>query len=79
MSFDLPKIHVRNKNTLCIIISSYISCVWYNRDNLEYLTNKLKAKIIKDQKINLLVLGKKANKVFSENYCKTNVNMIYQL
>ena len=79
MSFDLPGIHVKNKNTLCIIISSYIACTWYNRDNLDYLTNKLKAKIIRDQKIKLLILGPKANSIFTENYCKSDINFIYTL
>ena len=79
LSFDLPRIHVKNKNTLCIIISSYIACAWYNRDNLDYLTNKLKAKIIRDQKVKMMILGQKAKDIFTENYCKPNIDFIYTL
>ena len=76
LSFDFPNIENRNKNTLCIIISNYIACTWYNRENLVMLTNKLKAKMIFDQKIKLEILGNKANKVFSENYCKAKIEDI---
>ena len=79
LSFDLPRINIKCKNTLCIIISSYIACAWYNRKDLDYITNKLKAKIIRDQKLKLMILGQKAKDLFTENYCKPNINFIYTL
>ena len=79
LSFDLPKVNLKVKNTLCIIISSFISCTWYNREKLESIIFILKAKIVRDQKLKLRILGDNFNKVFTENYCKSNIEFIYQL
>ena len=76
---ELPKIDIRSKNTLCIIICSFIACVWFERNNLEQLIYTLKAKIIKDQKLNLMILKQKAKKIFSENYINSNIEFIYSL
>ena len=76
---ELPKVNIRNRNTLCLLICSYVACVWYNRGKLDQLTYILKAKIIRDQKLNLLILEQKAKRIFSENYCKPNVEFIYTL
>ena len=79
ISLDLPKVNMKVRKILCIIMSSFISCTWYNRENLESIINILKAKIIRDQKLKLRILGDKVNKVFTENYCKSNIEFIYQL
>ena len=76
---DLPKVNVKVKNTLCIIVSSYIANTWFNRDKQEYLVDSLKAKIVRDQKINMKILRDKGVKVFTENYCKSNIEFIYRL
>lgn len=68
LSLDLPKVNIKVKNTLCIIISSYITRFWFTRDKSEWLIVNLKAKIIRDQKIKLKILKDKAKKVFTENY-----------
>ena len=79
LSLDLPKVNVKVKNTLCIIICSYITAVWFNRDKKEYLLENLKAKIIRDQKIKMEILKDKAKNVFTGNYCKSNIEFIYRL
>ena len=79
MFFDIPKVNVKVKNTLIIIISSYIACIWYNRNNLDQICYILKAKIIKDQKLNMKILGDKVHKIFTENYCKKNIEFINRL
>ena len=79
LSLDLPKVNIRVKNTLNIIICSYITCVWYNRDKNEYLIENLRAKLIRDQKMNIEILKEKAKNVFTENYCKSNIEFIYRL
>ena len=76
--FDLPKVNVKIRNTLCIIISSYISCTWYNRDNLDNIINVIKGKLARDQGINLKILGEKACKIFTEKYVK-DIKFIYKL
>ena len=79
MYLELPRIDKRNRNTLGLVICSYIVCVWYKRNSLDQLLYTLKAKIIRDQKLNLMILKQKAGKIFSENYCKTNIEFIQSL
>ena len=79
LSMDLPMVNTKVKNTLCIIIVSYISTVWFNRDKMEYLIPNLKAKIIRDQKLKMMILKDKAKNVFTENYCKSNIEFICTL
>ena len=79
MSFDIPRFEAKIKNTLTIILGSYIACTWYNRDRLEVIGYILKAKIIRDQKLNMKILGDKAVTLFTENYCKDNIEFISRL
>ena len=76
---EFPKIDKRNVNSLGIIITSYISCVWYNRDNIENLIYVYKAKLIKDQRLHMKILDRKALKIFSENYCKMDREIINRM
>ena len=73
---DFPKIDKRNMNTLCVIVSGYISSVWYNRKDLRFIKNIVMAKILRDQCFNLKILGDRANEVFSENYCKMDLRIM---
>ena len=68
MILDIPKIGKRNVDTLCIIISSYISCVWYNRENLNNIDYYFKSMFIIDQRLNMKLLGEKRLKVFPDKY-----------
>ena len=47
---DFPKVDKKVQNTLCIIICSYISWVWYNREEPILIVNSFKAKMLKVQK-----------------------------
>ena len=76
LTLDLPKINSNVKNTLNIIVGSYISCTWYNRNNLEYLENKLKAKVIRDHNLKMLILKEKAKDIFTEKYCLSDIRII---
>ena len=77
--FDFPKINKKIQNTVCITISSYISCIWYNRESSDYLLNKFKAKIIKEQKYHKLILKEKIQDIFTENYCNIDTDIISHL
>ena len=79
MSFDIHKVNRKVKNTLIVIISSYVACIWYNRNRLESICYILKAKIIRDQKLNMKILGGKSYKIFTDNYCKENIEFINRL
>ena len=76
---DIPKIDKRNRNSLCIIITSYISTVWFNRNDLAYIQNIVRAKIIKGQRFHMKLLGNKAKKIFSDNYCNMDIRILNRL
>ena len=46
MSLNIPKIEIRNRNSLCIIITCYITTVWYHREDLTYIIQIVKANIV---------------------------------
>ena len=77
--FQFPKINKKIRNTLCIVLSSYISIIWSNREDPENLLNKFKAKILRDQRLNMLILDSKAKDIFTENYCKINMQILRDL
>ena len=60
-------------NTITIIICCYISCIWLNRDNLEFIDGKLKAKIIRERNFLLYMLGEKSRNLFCEKFCKIKI------
>ena len=76
---DLPKVNIKVRNTLCITIISYIANTWFNRDKQGQLINSLKIKIVHDQKLNMEILKDKGKEIFTENYCKSNIDFIYRL
>ena len=76
---DLPRIDRRNVNYLCVIISCYISTVWFNRTDLRFIKNIIKASIVKMQKLHRMILGSTMKKVFSENYCNLDMRMLNNL
>ena len=50
-----------------------------NRESMDSVIYILKAKIVNDQRVKLRILGKRAKKIFTENYCKENIEFIYEL
>ena len=73
---EFPGVDRKIRNTICIIVSSYIACVWYNREDASYIEYKFKAKIIKGQKYHKLILKEKIHDVFTENYCNIDTDII---
>lgn len=76
---DFPKVNRAIQNTLCIIICSYISCVWYNREEPDFSVFRFKAKIRKVQKSHMLINKDKANFMFTENYCNIRSDILNYL
>ena len=72
---DLPRIDKRNMNSLCVIISCYISTVWFNKTDLRYIKNIVKASILKMQKFHKVMLNSKMEKIFSEKYCNLDIRI----
>ena len=79
LMLDIPKFHKKNVNSLCVLVANYVSCVWFNRDKLDTIIHCFKAKVIKDQCNNMRILGTKACKIFSDNYCKMDYGIVYGL
>ena len=79
MFLEFPRIDRKIQNTLCIIISSYISCIWYNREDANFLIYKLKAKIIREQKYHKLMLKDRMHNLFTENYININPDILNHL
>ena len=77
--FDFPNIDKKLQNTLSVIISMYIACIWYNRENAVYLSQKFKAKLLKQQKLHKLMLNDNLNTYFSRNYCMIDSDIINEL
>ena len=75
----IPKIEQRIQNTICIVISSYISCTWHNKEDTRFLTYKFKAKIIEGHKYHKLILKEKMQNIFTENYSNLDPNIINNL
>ena len=74
-----PKVNKKVRNTLCVIVSSYLSCIWINRECQDDLIYKFKAKMIKEQRYHLLTLGNKAKKIFTDNYCNLDSHIVRNL
>ena len=60
-------------NTLSVIICCYISCIWLNRDKLEFIEKKLKAKIIRERNFLVFLYKEKSKKLFCEKFCDIKV------
>ena len=76
---DFPKVTKATQNTLCIIICSYISCVWYNREEADLSVIKFKAKLIQGQKSHMLIYKDKTKFMFTKNYCKMRLDILNYL
>ena len=61
---NIPKVNKKIQNALCIIICSYISWVWYNREEQSLSVNSFKAKIIRVQKSHMLIYKNKSHYVY---------------
>ena len=76
---DFPKVNKAIQNTLCIIICSYISFVWYNREEPSLSINSFKAKMIRVQKSHMMIFKDKSDILFTENYCNMKRSILFRL
>ena len=79
LHLDLPKTNKKIRNTLCIILSTYTACIWYNRERPNYVLNAMKAKIIKDCRMKKKIFGDKFRTLFTEKYQGINMRILNQL
>ena len=70
LTLDLPRVDNKVKNTLLVVLCSFISCVWLQREDLDIVINVLKSKIVTDQSIKMAILNEHFVDYFTENYVK---------
>ena len=66
---EFPYVNKKMVNTLSVIICCYISCIWLNRDKLEFIEKKIKAKIIRERNFLMYLLKEKSRNMFCEKFC----------
>ena len=76
INLDIPKVNIKTKNTLTIILSNYIICNRYCREEMDLLEIRLKRKLIRDHKLKMILLKDKARMLFTENFCKNSIDII---
>ena len=76
LMLDFPYINKKISNTLSVIICNYISIVWLNRENLEYIDKKVKAKIIRERGFLKYLLKDRFEKLFCIRYCEIEMNQM---
>ena len=76
LMLDFPYINRKMVNTLSVIICNYIACIWLNRDDLEYIDKKLKAKIIRERSFLSYIHRDKFKQVFCSRYCDLKFNQM---
>ena len=80
--FDFPKVDVKIRNTLNIIMSTYISVIWYNRDvaeNFYYTKQKFKEKLLYQQNLHKLALNDRIFDIFTVNYSELDRDIFNNL
>ena len=73
---DFPYINRKMVNTLSIIICNYLACIWFNRENMDFLEKKLKAKILKERNFLRYILGEKFKQTFCNRYNEIDFNQM---
>ena len=57
---DFPCVSKRMVNTLSVIVCNYLACIWFNRENMEFIEKKAQSKGYK---------GKKLYKIYTQRKC----------
>ena len=73
---ELPNINIKIKNSINIIICNFITCTWFNRENLEHMEEKIISKIWKEKEFLLVVLKHKASKVLCKKYIELDIEKL---
>ena len=73
---EFPYINKKMVNTLTVIICCYISCIWLNRENLDFIDKKLKARILKERNFLMYLLKEKSRHTFCAKYCDITIEQM---
>ena len=76
---EIPNIQNKTKNSMIIIICNFISCTWLNRDNLEYMEEKIVSKIYKEKEFLLTTLNDKSKEIFCSRYSEMDIRKLNSL
>ena len=60
-------VNKRMVNTLSVIVCNYLACIWFNRENMEFIEKKkIRAKVIKERNFIRYTLKENLNKFFCQ-------------
>ena len=68
LHLELPNIQKKKKNAMKIVICNFITCIWNNRENLEFIEEKFKAKIYNEKEFIKVMLKEKTKEIFCKKY-----------
>ena len=76
---DFPYVNRKMVNTLSVIICNYLACIWFNRENMDYIDKILKAKIVRERNFLRYLLREKFEQIFCGRYCDIELNQMNNL
>ena len=76
---ELPRVQRRTKNVLCIIICNFITCIWNNRDNLDFIEDKIIIKVWNERNFLMKLLKGKEKEILCKRYCEVSFEKLNSL
>merc|ERR1712240_220654 len=73
---DISKREKKKKNTVILLITLYISSVWYGRANKTQIANIYISFILNHLRLLKLLLGNSIDKLFNPNFCNLSLDSI---
>ena len=73
---DISKREKKKRNTVILLITLYISSVWYGRANKTQIANIYISSILNHLRLLKLLLGNSIDKLFTPNFCNLSLDSI---
>ena len=73
---DISKREKKKKNTVILLISLYISSVWYGRTNKAQIVNIYMSAIFNHVRLLKSLLGNDLDKLFTPEFCSLNIELM---
>ena len=73
---ELPNVQRKAKNAMKLVVCSYVSCIWKNRENLEFIEEKFRAGVYSEKKFIIVMLKGKAKDLLCKKYCEIDLDIL---
>ena len=73
---ELPNVQRKAKNAMKLVVCSYVSCIWKNRENLEFIEEKFRAGVYSEKKFIMVMLKGKAKDLLCKKYCEIDLDIL---